>query len=304
MSDGPPSKVSPSRLATYATCPRQYEYDYVWDVETPEVSRRYFDRGQVYHKAIEDTCEAVDDEPGLTDDEIRAVARERTAARWESETDRDEYVSDAQYAYDESLVHSGVEAYFDGEGVDHVRQSVGTEIWLECERDGVVLSGRADNLVRTDDGLLVIDYKGSLNGIVSWQSIDDVAAHRTGEEYAPGRLKSVFQAACYIEGAKNHPAYEPEMDVEFTFYGILASTDTEHHVDGLRVDVDGRGRDVGDVYRTNEDEIWALIADCWAGIQAEAHAPERFEEIREETCSACDYRAMCGDYLGAEVQRG
>lgn len=294
--------MSPSRLARYATCPRQYEYDYVWDVETPEVYRRYLDRGQVYHKAVEDTCEAVTDDPDMTDDEIRAFATERTVERWDSETDRAEYASDAQYTYDEELVLSAVDSYFATDGVAHARDSIGTELWVDCERDGIELVGRADNVVRTDDGLRVIDYKGSFSGIVTWQSIADVPSHRTGETYAPHRLKSVFQAATYIEGAKNLSASEPDMDVEFTFYALLDEKTRTHHVDGLQVEASGRGRDVGEIYRTYEDEIWALIKDCYEGIQAEAHEPTRFEEIRDESCEDCDYRAMCGDYLGSEVR--
>lgn len=303
MSDTPPDQVSPTRLATYATCPRQYEYDYVWAVETPAASRRYLDRGQVYHKAIEDTCEAVAEDPTLTDHEIRTYARERTLERWASETDRDEYVSDAQYAHDRDLVLAGIESYFATEGIAHARASIGTELWLDCQRNDIALSGRADNVVRTDDGLHVIDYKGSLNGIVTWQSIDDVTEHQTGEAYAPDRLKSVFQAATYIEGAKNLDAYEAGMDVEFTFYGLLADKTREPHVDGIQVDATGKARPVGDLYRAYETEIWTLIADCYTGIQNRDYEPARFEEIREEACEDCNYRGMCADYLGAEVQR-
>lgn len=306
MSDDRPAapRVSPSSLAVYATCPRQYEYDRVWDVETPEESRRYLDRGLVYHGAIEDVCEAVAADPGLTDEAIRTVARDRTLERWRAGTSRPEYVSDAQYDHDRQVVVSAVDAYFAdaAPGVDHVRNSVGTEEWLTCERDGVRLRGRADNVVRTDDGLRVIDYKGSLNGIVSWQSADGIAAHLDGEEYNAGVLKSVFQAATYIEGAKTLPAYEPGMDVAFTFYALLAETDRDPHPDGIRVEVDGRGRDVGDIYREHEDAIWALLEETYRGIVAGRHEPVRWDDIREHACGDCEYSAMCGEYLAAEVR--
>lgn len=300
--DSDPVRVSPSSLAVYATCPRQYEYDAVWDVETPEESRRYLDRGLVYHGVIEDVCEEVADNPGLDDEAIRSFARQRTADRWADQTSRSEYASDAQYAYDQDVVHAAIASYFADEGITHVRNSIGTEQWLECERDGVYLSGRADNIVRTDDGLHVIDYKGSLNGIVSWQSADDIPAHHAEEEYAASILKSVFQAATYIEGAKTLPAYEPGMDVEFTFYALLYDKTRERHVDGLQVDVDGYGRAVGDIYRNYKDDIWAIISDAYQGICEAAYEPRRWEDIREHACGDCEYQAMCGDYLAAEVQ--
>lgn len=304
MSDGEtePRYVSPSSLAVYATCPRQYEYDKVWAVETPEASRRYLDRGLVYHGVIEDVCEAVADDPTMTDEDIRALALERVDTRWRDETDRREYASDAQYAYDRDLTAAAIDAFFEHDGIEHARNSVAIEKWLQCERDGVHLRGRADNIIRTDDGLRVVDYKGSFNDIVSSYTADRIAAHRDGEEYAAGILKSVFQAATYIEGAKGLDVYEPGMDVEFTFYGLLNNKSRERSLDGIQVSVRGYGRDVGAIYREHEAVIWALIRDCYEGILAENYEPDRFEAIREHACDECDYRAMCADYLGAEVR--
>lgn len=306
MSDGAdaaePYRASPSSLAVYATCPRQYEYDKIWDVATPEESRRYLDRGLVYHGVIEDTCEEVADDPDLSDEEIRNFARQRTVERWDRQTSRSEYVSDAQYAYDQEVVLAAIASYFADEGIEHVRNSIGTELDLECERNDVHLKGRADNVVRTDDGLHVIDYKGSLNGIVSWQSAGDIPAHREGDEYVANILKSVFQAAIYIEGAKNLPSYEPGMDLEFTFYSLLYEKTREGHVDGIQVDVRGRGREVGSIYREYEDDIWALIEEMYRGIVDGDYEPVRFEDIREHACKDCEYYHMCGDYLGEEVR--
>ena len=304
MSDGTggPRRVSPSSLAVYATCPRQYEYDKVWDVETPEESRRYLDRGLVYHGVIEDACEEVAESSELSDEEIRNFARRRTLERWNRQTSRSEYVSDAQYAYDRDVVLAAIASYFADDGIDHVRNSIGTEENLHCNRNDAYLEGRADNIVRTEDGLHVIDYKGSLNGIVSWYSADDIPGHRDGEEYAADILKSVFQAAIYIEGAKNLPEYEPGMDVEFTFYSLLYEKTRERHVDGIQVDVRGRGREVGDIYREYEEDIWALIEETYRGITNADYEPVRFEDIREHACEDCEYGAMCGDYLAEEVR--
>lgn len=296
-------RVSPSRLATYATCPRQYEYDKEWTVESPEESRRYLDRGLAYHGAIEDTCAWVGDQPDSpTDDEIQAFAHEAIERRWADGTDRDEYTSDAQYAYDRQVAVAGVDAYFAEVGLEHARNSVEQEGWLTCDRGDVHLHGRVDNIVRTDEGLQIIDYKGSLSGIVSGRSHEKIEAHHAGEEYQADILKSVFQAAAYIEGAKATAHYEPGMEIEFTFYGVLSSVDRTPGPDGISVEVTGTPRDVGWIYEAHEDTIWSLIEDCYTGIVDGEFAPDPWEEIREHACGDCPYQGMCGDYVGAEVR--
>lgn len=293
--------VSPSSLAVYATCPRQFEYDKRWQVETPEASRRYLDRGLVYHGVIEDTCEQFRDKEA-TDEELRRFAFERLDQRWATETDRAQYASDAQYRYDRDLTSAALESFFDTDGLDHVRNSVVTEEWLTCEHNGVRLRGRADNIVRTDDGIRVVDYKGSLNGIVSGYSAAQISQHRAGEEYAAGILKSVFQAATYIEGAKQLDMYDPGMDVEFSFYALLKDKTRTPHTEGIRVTVSGGEREVTDIYEDNREDIWEIIANCYRGIIGEHYEPERWEEIREHACEDCDYQSMCGDYLSGEVR--
>lgn len=295
-------RVSPSSLATYATCPRQFEYDKAWSVESPEDSRRYLDRGLAYHGAIEDTCAWVAEQPEVpTDEEIQTYAREAIERRWTKHAARDEYASDAQFAYDRQVAIAGVDAYFAENGLEHARNSVAQEGWLRCDRGDVHLHGRVDNIVRTDDGLQIIDYKGSLSGIVSGRTHDRIETHQAGEEYHADILKSVFQAATYIEGAKATEHYEPGMDVEFTFYGVLYDVDRTPGQDGLTVTVDGKSRDVSWIYDAHEKSIWSLIEDCYTGIVDREFAPEPWDAIQENACEDCSYQGMCGDYIGAEV---
>lgn len=301
MSGGRP-RVSPSALATFAACPRQYEYDRVWDVTAPDRSERYLNRGLVYHGVLEDVCERFGGVEDCSDDAIRSAARSALDERWERHVDPGEYYSDAQRADDRALVERAIESYLDDEGVRHVRDSVAAEVWLRCERDGVALVGRADNVVRTDEGLRVIDYKGSLKRVVSRYSASDVAEHASGEAYAPDRLKSAFQAATYIEGAKRLDAYEPGSEVAFTFYGLTADTDHTPSIDGVEVSASGRSRDVTGIYEDHEDEIWALATEYYERIVTGDYAVDRWPEIREHACGDCDYRTMCADYLGAEVR--
>lgn len=296
-------RLSPSRLAVYGTCPRQYEYDRVWDVETPEESRRYMDRGLIYHAAIEHTCDAVRDaDRNLSDDEIHRMAIEAVEAEWEARAKRSEYRSDAQFEYDRTLTRSAVDSFFETDGLEHARRSVATEETVICDRNGRHLKGRADNIVRTDDGLHVYDYKGSFGGIISWHTADSIPLHREGEEFIPGKLKSLFQAAIYIEGAKNLDVYEPGMDVQFSFYALLKSKTRQGHPDGLQVSASGYPREVTGIYEQYRAEIWALVETCYDGIVSEQYEPTRFEQIRDHVCEDCEYRSMCGDYLGAEVR--
>ena len=296
-------RLSPSRLATYGTCPRRYEYDRVWDVETPEESRRYLDRGLIYHAAIENTCDAVRDaDRDLSDDEIHRMAMDAVETEWEDQAKRSEYQSDAQLEYDRALTCSAIDSFFETDGLEHARRSVATEVTVTCDREGRQFTGRADNIVRTDDGLHVYDYKGSFGGIISWRSADSIPLHRDGEEFIAGKLKSLFQAAIYIEGAKNLDVYEPGMDVQFSFYALLKNKTRRGHPDGLQVSASGYPREVTDIYEAHRDDIWALVEACYDGIVSERYEPTRFEQIREHECSDCEYRAMCGDYLGTEVR--
>lgn len=295
-------RLSPSRLATYGTCPRQYEYDKVWDVETPEEARRYMDRGLIYHAAIEEICDTVRESPGdFTDAEIRDLALDVVTTKWDAGADRAEYHSDAQFAYDRSLTVAAIDSFFQGDGLDHARNSVATEETVTWDQGDRCYKGRVDHVVRTDDGLHVYDYKGSLSRIISGHSAQSIPDHLEGEEFLGGKLKNLFQAAIYIEGAKNLDVYEPGMDVGFSFYGVMHSTSRQGHPDGLQVSVSGSERDVTWIYETYREEIHALLARCYDGITNREFEPARFEDIREHACGDCAYRAMCGDYLSAEV---
>lgn len=296
-------RLSPSRLAIYGTCPRQYEYDVVWGVETPEESRRYMDRGLIYHAAIEQTCNAVRNaDRHLSDDEIHQMAVDAVETQWENRAKRSEYQSDAQFEYDRALTLSAIDSFFETDGVEHARHSIATEETVTCDREGRYLRGRVDNIVRTDNGLHIYDYKGSFSGIISGYSADSIPLHRDGEEFIAGKLKSLFQAAIYIEGAKNLSVYEPGMDVRFSFYALLKNKDRRGHPDGLQVSASGYPREVTGIYDEYREDIWALVETCYDGIVSEAYEPARFEQIREHECEDCEFGTMCGDYLGEEVR--
>lgn len=294
------TELSPSRLGKYTKCPRMYDYYYVQDLTVPDFTRRYMDRGQALHKTIEHVCDRID--VSYTEGDIRNLSIELFEESWEEQTDRNEYDTKAHYRYDRQLAKAGIEHYFgDGPGLEHVRNSIGTEVEVSCENEGVRLHGRADNIVETNDGLRIVDYKPKLDDIITDKK-NYLEEHDSGEGYHPKRVKSIFQAATYLEGVKNLPEYDEEMELEFTFYGLLNNRDFEKSADGVKATATGRGRDVAWIYEKYYDKVWEMISEAYEGIINESFEPEPWDLIRENVCGDCDYRKMCPDYISEEVR--
>jgi putative RecB family exonuclease len=277
-----------------------YDYDYIQDVTVPDSTRRYIDRGQALHDTIEHVCKEVD--ASNTDGEIQKLAFELFEEAWEAETDRNEYDTEAHYRYDRQLAKAGIEDYFeDGPGSEHARNSIASEVNLSCEHEGVSLHGRADNVIKADDGLRIIDYKPSLSGIITG-SKDYLGEHSSGENHYPRRVKSMFQAATYLEGVKNLSEYDEGMELEFTFYGLLQKRDFEKSADGVNATASGRGRDVAWIYHKHYDKVWEMMSEVYEGIVNESFEPEPWDLIHENVCEDCEYRRMCADYISSEVK--
>jgi len=296
--------LSPSRLATYADCQRKYDHSYEQDVSAPEQTLLYANQGRAYHETIEAVCNATD--PGDDAETIHDRAMEAFTEKWEEHLDSDEYSSRAHEAYQRAENRAAIDAFFapdGGDGIRHARQSVATEIWIECVHEDLGLHGYADNVLRTEDGLHVIDYKRTVHGIITSYTAKYLAEHLNGETHEPGRVKNAFQTAAYVEGIKQSGLYEEGMDVRFSFYGVLHDTTFESTPTGYEVTASGRERETTDVYDDHYEVIWDLIEDAHEGIREQAYDPEPFALISEEACGDCDYREMCPEHLAAEVQR-
>jgi putative RecB family exonuclease len=296
--------LSPSRLANYATCPRLYDYRYVQDVNAPDRTELYLNQGTIYHETIEEVCEATDRDDAP--EEIHERAMRIFDRRWDEHSTPDDYESAAHQSYQHAENRAAIESFFDpdgGVGIDHARRSVATECWVECEVDGRGLHGKADNVVRTDEGLHIFDYKRKTRGMLSDGTAEYLGDHLDGEAHEPKRVRNAFQTATYIEGVKNEPFYEDGMEVRFSFYGLLNKTSFESTPSGYDVSARGWPRETTGIYDDHYDTIWALIRDAHDGITGEAYEPEPFELINEEACSDCDYREMCADRLSTEVRR-
>ncbi|WP_282350841.1 RecB family exonuclease [Haloferax volcanii] len=299
-----PASLSPSRLANYATCPRLYDYRYVQDVNAPDRTELYLNQGTIYHETIEDVCEATsrDDDPGGIHDRAMRIFD----AKWDEHSSADDYESRAHREYQRTENRAAIESFFNsdgGVGIDHARRSVATECWVECEIDGRALHGKADNVIRTDDGLHVFDYKRKTHGMLSDGTAEYLGDHLNGEAHEPKRVRNAFQTAAYIEGVKNEPFYEDGMEVRFSFFGLLNKTSFESTPTGYDVSARGWGRETTEIYEDHYDTIWALIRAAHDGITGETYDPEPFDLINEEACPDCDYREMCADRLSTEVQR-
>ena len=298
------NSLSPSRLATYATCPRQYEYSYPQDINTPDRTELYLNQGKIYHETIEDVCDAT--ERGDDAETIHARAMCIFDEKWDEHSNPDDYESTAHKEYQRIENQAAINAFFDpdgGDGIKHARRSVATECWVECERDGRGLHGKADNVIRTDEGLHIFDYKRSTRGVLSSGTAEYLADHLNGNAHEPKRIRNAFQTATYIEGVKNEPFYEDGMTVQFSFYGLLNSTSFESTPSGYSVSVRGYPRETTEIYEEHYDTIWALIRAAHDGITNETYDPEPFAIISEEACPDCEYREMCPDRLSTEVKR-
>jgi len=91
------------------------------------------------------------------------------------------------------------------------------------------IAWRADNILRTDEGIHVIDYKRRLRDVITSNTASVLEDHLDGTDHDPKRVKNVFQAATYIEGIKQSDLYEDGMNIRFSFYGLLNHTSFEKY---------------------------------------------------------------------------
>lgn len=294
MSDYP---FSQSRLGTYTKCQRMYEFEYDWDVTVPNKQERYFDRGTVLHATIEDVCDKVAAESELSDDAIRDYAMDRLAYHWKQEMDPDEYYSDAEFKEDRVASEARIRAFFDsGPGITHARTSIATEKRVSLERNGIEYTGYIDNILRTETGLTLVDYKTSS---ISPPFSREYVKQHLEEGYRPDRVKPAMQTAIYVEAIKTTDLYDPEMELEFVFYELRKSRSKEvTRLPGqLEITVEGNARHVADGYRQQKEDVWKLIDQSTAAVRDANFTPEPFREIYDDTCSGCDFRTICPEYL-------
>jgi putative RecB family exonuclease len=296
--------ISPTQLAEYEACQRKHDYGSVQEVGSPDETRLYMNQGLTYHETIEAVCEATDE-----DDDASIISQRASDffdEKWNEYLEPEEYESQAHQRYQYEENRTAIESFFDpedGDGIEHARQSVATEIWIETEHNGIGLHGKADNVLRDGNELHVIDYKRNIEGVLGSWSGDRLVEHLEHEAYEAGRVKNAFLTAAYIEGVKETELYNEGMSVRFSFYGLLHSTDVESTPDGYRISVDSNRRETTEAYEEYNDTVWSLIQRAHEGIKSGYNEPEPFDLINEEACPSCEYKDICTDYLAQEVQR-
>lgn len=303
-------RLSPSRLATYMTCPRKFEFDYVHRLKREDNTdlQRYFDRGRVLDTALQRTADSVTEETDT--DTVQLLARENFADEWATRTDASNYPSPASYEYDQRVCEAAVEDYLDpvsdGDGVIHLKRSVGTEIHLEWTDDDLgALHGYADNVVRTAEGFLIIDYKASYSSSrFPNKNGSDLESQLDGTSHYPSRLKKWLQIAMYCRGLKEHELYTPGDEIRFMLYGLIGSKTRTPTDEGYTVSVSGKAWEMTDLYREYNDDLWSYISDSIAQLRTGAFDPtgDSWELIRENSCGDCDFQPACGEALAEEVR--
>lgn len=293
---------SQARLSTYQQCPRLYEFKYHQDITTPDRTERYLIQGNAFHEVVERTCESVTRETPA--ESVHARAMELFPDIWAAQVVPDEFASRAQQEYYRRQTLAALTAYFDetdGAGIDHARYSVAVEARLAGELNGIPVRGYVDNILQTETGVHLLDYKRSRRGIISSRTADRLPEHLAGDAYEPGRVKSAIQATLYRHLVRESDICDPEDEVTFSYYVYLYDDEFEPGADGYTISVSGKEYDVTDLCSEYSETILDLIEASATGIRAESFEPAPWPLIREDTCDDCDYRQMCPNYLASEV---
>lgn len=266
------------------------------DITDPSEIERYYNFGTALHSIIEDVCETVRAAESMSDDEIRQYAETTFLEHWESEIDWAEYPTQAVYEQDRLQAAEAIQTFFDTDtGLEHARKSIVNELEVKFEHNGASFTGYIDNVLQTDDGLRLIDYKTSDIDLPVGRS-NHIKKHIDGG-YGPDRMKPAIQAAIYLRGIKETDYWESGMDLDFIFYILLDDEEVTRRPGGINADVSGRKRQMTEVCRDNHDAIWSIIDDATSGILNGDYEVDRWEDVREETCGDCRYRNICTKYL-------
>jgi putative RecB family exonuclease len=156
MSLSPPRSLSPSKVSSFCNCPLAFKYSVIDHL--PEAPSTAMVKGTLVHKALERLFWYHD-----RGDRTLAVGLTELDLAWEEFQDDEEMRSleltadDASVFLDDAAELVG--RYFDLED-PNATTTVGVELMLEADIDGMLLRGIIDRLDVDKDGeLVVVDYK-------------------------------------------------------------------------------------------------------------------------------------------------
>jgi putative RecB family exonuclease len=176
-----PRSLSPSKVSAFCSCPLAFKFSVIDRIpEPPSVATV---KGTLVHRALERLFWHHD-----RGDRSRAVAITELDRAWDEMQSDEEYLSLGQTEPEsmEFLEDAAklVQRYFELEDPDST-QTIGVELMLEAELDGVLLRGIIDRLdVDESGGLVVVDYK---------------TGRAPGETQEHGRMSAVHTYALLCE---------------------------------------------------------------------------------------------------------
>lgn len=146
-------RLSPTKLNTYLTCPRQYFYSYIRKL--PRRARSYFSFGTSLHSALQEFHE----QGGSRTQEVGALL-EGLQNSWVDAG----YATPQEQAERFDLGQQLLESYYQAESFRQSDRAPSDTLFMEktlsTPLDGFVLTGRIDRVDRRPDGLVeVLDYK-------------------------------------------------------------------------------------------------------------------------------------------------
>jgi RecB family exonuclease len=173
-------RATPSRLSTFADCPRRYRFTYLDRPSPPRgPAWAHSTLGAAVHLAIK---RWYDDEP---DRRSPLSAGSHLVGAWQSDGFRD----DAQSARWRDRARGWVESYVGS--LDRFEEPLGIERQVATKVAGMALWGRVDRLDDRDGELVIVDYKTGRRPLTD----DDARSSQQLALYAVA-VTSMFRRAC------------------------------------------------------------------------------------------------------------
>lgn len=250
-------KFSASQLTVIGQCPFKWFVRYALSIQEPEEMDAELQpntRGTLYHRTLELALDAGRNEPDLRQAVLNRLEWALTKA--EQELDVPELpVWEAQRQEHLRTLRRAIA------GADFARESArvaGLEAEFEGEWHGLKVGGFVDRIDRTDDGLVLIDYKTSSKA-------------PPGAQDAKGRATLDVQLPLYVQVAA--PALFPADGVAGALYYSLT-----------------KGKVLKEA--VVDDQALSEFAERVKARLREGDYPVRPDTGRE-ACTYCDYELMC-----------